>query len=157
MPLSCWSPECAFVDLLEGGMAENQQSDKETYPLQRSTTLQLSDIVQKLAACTARNLLSAGRRIHIWDTHLNASESPGDTFDEYFIHRDGPFITGDWSYSNNVFTSTISNRIHSAVLTTSRLFCSSAPWGTKGRCSEGAKQWQGEKREMARHSRSPGL
>lgn len=60
--------------------------------------------------------------------HLNASQSPGDTFDEYFINHNSPFITGDWSYSNNVFTSTISNRIHSALLTRSRLFFSSAQW-----------------------------
>jgi len=59
---------------------------------------------------------------------LNAAESPEDTFDEYFINHNSPFITEDWSYSNNMFTSTISNRIHSALLTSSRLFFSSAQW-----------------------------
>lgn len=150
MPLSCWIPECMLVDLLGGGMAENQHST----PL-----VTVCRIFQKLWV-RARNLLSAEVCFRYWDMHLNASESLGDTFDEYFINHNSPFITGDWSYSNNVFTSTISNRIHSALLTSSRLFFSSPQWLLGRERHKGRMQhWTmtGKKRVMARCSHSPGL
>lgn len=87
----------------------------------------VSLIVQKLPIA-ARNLLFAEVCFRFSDMHLNTSESPRDPFDEYFIKHNSPFITGDWWYSSNVLTSTISNRVHSAFLTRSRLFFSAALW-----------------------------
>ncbi len=105
------------------GKPAERQGDGYTLEVTHLATVCL--IVQK-AAVAACNLLSVEVCFRFSDMHLNASASPGDTFDEYFINHNGPFIIGDWTYSNNMFTSTISNRIHSVPLTRGRLFFSLA-------------------------------
>lgn len=159
MPLSCWITVCSswFIRKGNGWKPAERQGDISTTEVTPFVTVCLMVQTLAVAAC---NLLSGEVCFRFRDMHLNALESPGDTFDEYFINHNSPFITGDRSYSNNVFTSTISNRIHSALLTRSRLFFSSARWllGRERQKREDAT-WNNdrEKKEMAQHSHSWGL
>lgn len=119
MPLSCWSPECAPVDLLEGGMGENQQSDKETYPLQRSTTLVPFCLIVQTLAVAACNLLFLRYAWISWRLH---------SAHQWIFHKPQTALLLQELLTFKEFIYLKINRVHSALLTRSLLFLRSAQW-----------------------------